>query len=192
MVGAVLTQKTNWRGVEMAITNLKGNGLLSVDKLNGLATSELARLIRPSGYFNLKARRLKNLIELVVEEYGGDLDAMRREKTNRLRRVLLAVDGIGPETADSILLYAFNRATFVIDTYTRRVFSRHDLVEPTAAYQEMQDVVMQYLPADASMFNEYHALLVNVGKLHCKRRPNCQDCPLEPLLPQRWPVVTEE
>ena len=183
MVGAVLTQNTTWRGVEKAITNLKGSGLLSVDKLYGVDTDKLAGLIRPSGYFNLKARRLKNLIELVITSYGGNLEDMGRKQTNKLRKELLAVKGVGPETADSILLYGFNRPIFVIDTYTRRVLSRHELIGHSANYQKLQDLFMQHLPLNASMFNEYHALLVRVGKHHCKPRPSCRDCPLEPLMP---------
>jgi len=186
MVGAVLTQNTTWRGVEKAITNLKASGLLSVDKLDNVDTDKLAGLIRPSGYFNLKARRLKNLIELVITAYDGDLEVMGREQTNKLRKELLAVKGVGPETADSILLYGFNRPIFVIDTYTQRVLSRHDLIGHSANYQKLQDLFMQHLPLNASMFNEYHALLVRVGKLHCKRRPSCQGCPLEPLRPQQY------
>jgi endonuclease-3 related protein len=191
MVGALLTQNTNWRGVVKAITNLKRSGLLSVDKLNAVETDELARLIRPSGHFNLKARRLKNLLELVVGSYGGDLEAMGQEETTKLRRELLAVKGVGPETADSILLYGFNRPVFVIDTYTRRVLSRHGLGEYSAHYQELQDLFMQHLPPDPSTYNEYHALLVRVGKLHCKRRASCQDCPLGPLLPRGRPVGSQ-
>jgi endonuclease-3 related protein len=183
MIGAVLTQNTNWRGVEKAISNLKRSRLLDVNKLNGVDTDKLARLIRPSGYFNLKARRLRNLIELVFEQYGGDLEAMGREETNNLRQEFLAVKGIGPETADSILLYGYNRPIFVIDTYTRRVLSRHGLVEQTADYQELQQLFMQHLPLEVSMFNEYHALLVKVGKVHCQKKPRCHGCPLEPLLP---------
>lgn len=183
MVGAVLTQNTTWRGVEKAITNLKASGLLSVDKLDIVDTDNLAGLIRPSGYFNLKARRLKNLIELVITAYGGDLEDMGREQTNKLRRDLLAVKGVGPETADCILLYGFNRPIFVIDTYTRRVLSRHGLTGHRVNYRELQDLFMQHLPLKASMFNEYHALLVRVGKHHCKPKPDCRDCPLAPLLP---------
>lgn len=183
MVGAVLTQNTTWRGVEKAITNLKASGLLSVDKLDSVDTDKLAGLIRSSGYFNLKARRLKNLIELVIKAYGGNLEDMGRARTNKLRKELLAVKGVGPETADSILLYGFNRPIFVIDTYTRRVLSRHNLIRHSANYQSLQDLFMQHLPLNASMFNEYHALLVRVGKHHCKTRPSCRDCPLAPLLP---------
>ncbi len=191
MVGAVLTQNTNWRGVEKSITNLRHSGLLSIDNLNDVETNKLAGLIRPSGYFNLKAVRLKNLISFVVNDYGGDLEVMGREETDKLRRELLAVKGVGPETADSILLYGFNKPTFVIDTYTRRVLSRHGFVESNAPYEELQGLFSQHLPADASIFNEYHALLVKLGKLHCQKKPRCRGCPLEPLLPAVKPSGTK-
>jgi len=183
LVGAVLTQNTNWQGVEKAIANLKRGNLFDPHKLKAIPSEELSRLIKPAGYFNLKARRLKNLIGMVVEAYGGDLDAMAQTETEQLRRELLQVNGVGPETADSILLYAFHNPIFVVDTYTYRVASRHALIEEEVNYQALQDFFMQYLPLDVDMFNEYHALLVRVGKLHCKRRARCEGCPLEPLLP---------
>lgn len=183
MVGAVLTQNTNWQGVERAIANLKRVNLLDPHKLKAIPTEELSRLIKPAGYFNLKARRLKNLIGMVVEAYGGDLTAMGQMETAQLRQELLSVNGVGPETADSILLYAFHRPIFVVDTYTYRVTSRHGLIEEEANYQALQDLFMEHLPLDLDMFNEYHALLVRVGKHHCKRKARCEGCPLEPLLP---------
>ena len=183
MVGAVLTQNTNWQGVEKAIANLKRVNLLDPHKLKAIPTEELSRLIKPAGYFNLKARRLKNLIGMVVEAYGGDLVAMGQTETAQLRQELLLVNGVGPETADSILLYAFHRPIFVVDTYTYRVTNRHALVEEEVNYQALQAFFMQHLPLDVDMFNEYHALLVKVGKLHCKRKARCEGCPLEPLLP---------
>ena len=184
MVGAVLTQNTNWRSVEKAVANLKGSGLLSVERLHSVPVEEIAQIIRPAGYFNLKARRLKNLITLVAETYGGSLEAMAREETIQLRNELLAVKGVGPETADSILLYAFHRPIFVVDAYTSRVVSRHGLIEQTASYRELQQLFMDNLPLETPMFNEYHALLVRVGKRRCQRKPRCQGCPLESLLPQ--------
>ena len=182
MVGAVLTQNTHWQGVEKAIANLKKHGLLSLGKLHHRSTEELAEFIKPAGYFNLKARRLKNLIVMVVETFGGDLDAMGQMETGQLRQELLLVNGVGPETADSILLYAFHRPIFVVDTYTYRVTSRHGLIEEEVNYQALQDLFMEHLPLDVGMFNQYHALLVRVGKLHCKRKARCEGCPLEPLL----------
>ena len=185
MVGAVLTQNTNWQGVEKAIANLKKHGLLSQAKLHHISTEELAECIKAAGYFNLKARRLKNLIAMVAEAFGGDLEAMGQMETGRLRQELLLVNGVGPETADSILLYAFHRPIFVVDTYTYRVTSRHGLIEEEVNYQALQDLFMEHLTLDVNMFNEYHALLVRVGKLHCKRKARCQGCPLEPLLSQK-------
>ncbi|UCG14234.1 MAG: endonuclease III domain-containing protein [Deltaproteobacteria bacterium] len=187
MVGAVLTQNTSWLRVERALANLKQQGLLSVGKLYHTPTEDLAQIIRPVGYFNLKARRLKNLIKLVAETYAENLQAMSWTETNRLREELLAVRGVGAETADSILLYAFQRPVFVVDTYTRRVISRHGLCEETLGYNELQTLFMQHLEHDQSMFNEYHALLVRVGKPHCRREPRCQGCPLEPILPHSFP-----
>ena len=183
MVGAVLTQNTNWQGVEKAIANLKGRNLLNPDKLQALATEDLAGLIKPAGYFNLKARRLKNLIEYVTETYGGDLETMEQVDTRQLRKELLEVNGVGPETADSILLYALQRPVFVVDTYTYRVMNRHGLIGEEVSYDELQRLFTQHLPLDKTLFNQYHALLVRVGKLHCQPKPRCQGCPLEPLLP---------
>ena len=183
IVGAVLTQNTNWQAVEKAIARIKDRGLLSIPALHETPVDELAHLVRPTGYFRLKAGRLKNLIEILVIEYSGDLERMGKLPTGQLRDRLLAVNGIGPETADSILLYAFRRPVFVVDAYTLRVMSRHRLVLPKAAYGELQSLIMGHLPPDEAVFNEYHALLVHVGKRHCRRTPSCPGCPLEPLLP---------
>ena len=182
MIGAILTQNTNWQGVEKAIANLKKNDLLSLNKLHNISIEELAESIKPAGYFNLKARRLKNLIGMVAEAHGGDLEIIGQMETAQLRQELLLVNGVGPETADSILLYAFHRPIFVVDTYTYRVTSRHHLIEEEVNYQTLQDLFMEHLPLDVDTFNEYHALLVRVGKLHCKRKARCEGCPLEPLL----------
>jgi endonuclease-3 related protein len=182
MIGAVLTQNTAWPSVEKAVANLKSHGLLSVEALDRIPREELAPLIRPAGYFRLKARRLKNLIDLISGAYGGDLDRMAMVGTPELREALLTVNGIGPETADSILLYAFRRPVFVVDAYTLRVMSRHGLIGREAAYHEIQELFMEHLTRDEAIFNEYHALLVRVGKRHCRRSPSCPGCPLEPLL----------
>jgi endonuclease-3 related protein len=183
LVGAVLTQNTNWQGVEKAMASLKRHNLLNPHKLQAIPTEDLARLIKPAGYYNLKARRLKNLIEFVTEAYSGDLETMGQAETGQLRKELLAVNGVGPETADSILLYALEKPVFVVDTYTYRVMSRHGLVGEEVSYDELQELFTQHLPLEVKLFNEYHALLVRVGKLHCQRKPSCQGCPLEPLLP---------
>jgi endonuclease-3 related protein len=183
LVGAVLTQNTNWSGVKKAMASLKRHNLLNTHKLQAIPTEDLAGLIKPAGYYNLKARRLKNLIEFVTEAYSGDLETMGQTETDRLRKELLAVNGVGPETADSILLYALQKPVFVVDTYTYRVMSRHGLVGEEVSYDELQELFIQHLPLDMALFNEYHALLVRVGKLHCQPKPRCQRCPLEPLLP---------
>lgn len=187
LVGAVLTQNTNWANVSRAIGNLKEENLLSFAALGSLPDAVLAEKIRPSGYFNLKARRLKNLLALIRrEEPAGDLDLFFAQETATLREKLLSAKGIGPETADSILLYAAGKPVFVVDAYTYRMLTRHGLIGEETDYAEMQELFMAALPADAALFNEYHALIVRLGKEYCKKsRPRCQQCPLrhfEPLL----------
>lgn len=182
IVGAVLTQNTNWTNVERAIANLKAAGALDWHKLDAMEHAELAELIRPAGYFNVKAKRLKNLVRWIVDTYDGDLDAMFARSTGSLREDLLAVNGIGRETADSILLYAGHHVTFVVDAYTARILRRHGLIDEQADYEEIKDLFESHLPDDAALFNEYHALLVEVGKQCCRpRNPRCADCPLEPF-----------
>jgi endonuclease III related protein len=187
IVGAILTQNTNWRNVERAILNLKRQGLMSPEALRKASRRGLAAVIRPSGYFNIKAGRLKSFVRFLMDQYKGDLDRMFGEPTNVLRRRLLKVRGIGPETADSILLYAGGHPVFVIDAYTRRVLGRHRLVSPRATYGDLQTYIMSHLYPDATEFNEYHALLVKVGKEHCGRKPTCSGCPLEDFLGGRRP-----
>ena len=179
MVGAVLTQNTNWANVAKAIDNLKENGCLSYAALSEASIEEIAILIKPSGYYNIKAKRLKNLLKMIGEEYGGELEALLADNTGNGRENLLAVKGIGPETADAILLYCGNHPVFVVDAYTHRVFSRHNLVEESCDYHELQQIFYDALPEDPELFNEYHALIVQVGKDFCKKsRPLCEDCPL--------------
>ena len=182
MVGAILTQNTAWTNVEKAIGNLKERGLLSFAAMVTLPHAELAELIRPCGYFNVKAHRLHNLLALIRERFDGDLELMAQEELPALRQALLAVKGIGPETADSILLYAAGKPTFVVDAYTHRIFSRHGLVsEEGALYEEIQELFMDSLPPDPALFNEYHALIVRTAKEFCKKsNPRCGECPLGP------------
>ena len=185
IVGAVLTQNTAWTNVARAIANLKAARLLSVAGLRRVDRRRLARLIRPSGYFNQKAARLKAFIEFLDARYGGRLSVMARRGTAELRRALLGVTGIGPETADSILLYAFGRPVFVVDAYTRRVAGRHGLIGERASYDEVQGYFTAHLPRSARLYNEYHALLVRVGKDFCRRaHPLCAECPLRGFLPK--------
>jgi Uncharacterized protein related to Endonuclease III len=144
-----------------------------------LSTEKLAGLIRPSGYFNQKAIKIKNFIAFVLENYDGSLEKMFEEETQTLREKLLGIKGIGPETADSILLYAGRKPVFVVDAYTYRILSRHGLVPEETNYGEMQELFMESLPEDAQLFNEYHALLVKLGKEQCRKKPTCEGCPLE-------------
>jgi endonuclease-3 related protein len=184
MVGAVLTQNTNWKNVEKAIENLKDKDLLSVVNLNATPSGELAQLIRPAGYYNIKSKRLKNLMNFIAERYQEDLSMFMEEDTQKLREGLLSVNGVGPETADSILLYAASRPVFVIDAYTYRILYRHGMIsEEHATYDVLQDLFMDHLTEDASLFNEFHALIVQTGKHYCKRRPICDHCPLEKWSP---------
>ena len=178
MIGAVLTQNTNWKNVEKVLKHLKDRHLLSLNGIRSLSTHELAEKIRPAGYYNVKAKRLKNLIEFIVDRYDGDLDVLLREETGVLREGLLSVKGIGPETADSILLYAAGRPIFVIDTYTHRILSRHSMIDDQASYDELQALFMDHLPDDPDLFNEFHALIVRTGKEYCRKKPLCNECPL--------------
>ena len=180
MVGAVLTQNTNWQNVEKAIANLKAAGVMEFTAMVALPPEVLAAHIRPCGYYNIKSGRLKNLLAAIDEESGGDLEAFFAAGTEELRERLLAVKGIGPETADSILLYAAEKPIFVVDAYTHRLLVRHGLMdEDEAEYHAMQEMFMDALPADTALYNEYHALIVRVGKEFCKKKnPRCGECPL--------------
>jgi endonuclease-3 related protein len=179
MVGAVLTQNTSWSNVEKAIANLKREGVLTFERLIKVSPEKLALLIRPSGYFNIKAKRLRHLLMFIHTQYSDNLTSMFAANPTRLRQQLLEVNGIGPETADSILLYAGGKPFFVVDSYTRRIFSRQGLIADNADYHAMQDFFMNNLTRNASFFNEYHALIVQIGKEHCKKvRPICGDCPI--------------
>jgi endonuclease-3 related protein len=179
IVGAILTQNTAWTNVEKAIHNLKKAKLLTPGKLHDLSQDEIAKYIRPAGYFNIKAKRLKHFLNYLFDNYGGNLKKMFKKRTDALRRELLSVNGIGPETADSILLYAGNHPVFVVDAYTKRIFSRHQVVKADAEYHDIQGLFMKSLPHDVKMFNEYHALIVKAGKDFCRtRKPLCSKCPL--------------
>ena len=178
MVGAILTQNTSWVNVEKAIQRLKEEQVLTASGIHQLKKSELASLIRSSGFFRIKADRLKALVEFLLEEYEGKLVKMEKESLGTLREKLLSVKGIGPETADSILLYALEKPIFVVDAYTKRILSRHGMIPGNASYSEIQDLFMNNLPLDERLFNEYHALLVHLGKTSCKKNPKCDICPL--------------
>jgi endonuclease-3 related protein len=181
ITGAILTQNTNWANVEKAIANLKSAHLLTPEKLCHLNVSELAELIRPAGYYNIKAKRLKSFLSWLFRNYDGRLANLENLDTDRLRAELLAVKGIGRETADSILLYAFDRLIFVVDAYTARVAVRHRLIEPDADYEQLRELFQSNLPQDSQLFNEYHAILVRLGKEFCRPNAKCPSCPLEKL-----------
>lgn len=180
MVGAILTQNTAWSNVEKAIANLKKHKLLDPVRLYNLTDKKLGQLIRPAGYYNIKTKRLKELLTFYINDCGASAKKMSARRVNALRRELLLVKGIGPETADSILLYALNKPVFVIDNYTKRIFSRHKLLKPDAGYDEAQRLFMNNLAKDARLFNEYHALIVKLAKTYCsKSDPKCAACPLD-------------
>ncbi len=180
MVGAVLTQNTNWANVEKALGNLKDAGQFSFRGLLDMDQEQLAEYIRPSGYYNIKARRLKNLFQMIEDKYAGEFTFFFEDNLEDSRENLLAVKGVGPETADAILLYAAAKPIFVIDTYTHRVFSRHQLVEEDTDYFSLQQEFMDNLPEDTVLFNEFHALIVAVAKEFCKKtKPRCSECPLQ-------------
>ena len=178
MIGAILTQNTSWSNVEKAISNLRNHGLISLDRLVSLSNDELAEYIRPAGYYNIKAKRLKNLLHLIADEYKGDLTRLFDQETDTIRAELLSVNGVGHETADSMVLYAANRPLFVVDAYTHRILSRHDMAPDEASYHDLQALFMDHLPEDTDLYNEFHALIVLTGKNFCRKKPLCPDCPL--------------
>ncbi len=212
IVGAYLTQNTNWRNVELAVANLRRARALTVEGMHRLELSQLEDLVRPSGYFRQKARNLKTFLAFLDDKYGGSLDRMFSRPTEELRTELLALNGVGPETADSILLYAGNHPVFVVDAYTRRVLERHGIIGPKAKYEEIRLLVEQAIgesepealtvmqqgadprhPASrisrasrsqlAQHYNEFHALIVRVGNQYCRKTAKCEGCPLQQFLP---------
>ena len=179
IIGAILTQNTNWTNVEKAIKNLKAAKVFTPRKLYEIKQEELAELIKPSGYFNVKAKRLKHFIEWLFVNYNGSLAKLFKLDYTELREQLLSVNGIGRETADSIILYAAEKPTFVVDAYTKRVLVRHGVITDDCDYDTIKAVFEDNLPKEVSLFNEYHALIVMVGKYYCKPKMKCEECPLE-------------
>lgn len=191
IVGAILTQNTAWTNVERAMENLRRAQLLTPGAMERVAQARLAQLVRPSGYFRQKAKKLKAFVRFLRASHGGSLARMFRRPTAELREQLLAVHGIGPETADSILLYAGGHPVFVVDAYTHRILGRHNLTTGRPDYGAVRSLFEASLPRDAALYNEFHALLVNVGKNWCRKgQPRCGECPLLPYLPDnsvlRW------
>lgn len=183
-LGAILTQNTSWTNVEKALGQLRRRGLLSYRALREVPPARLAPLIRSSGYFNLKARRAAAFVSFLGREYGGRVAGMRSQTPRALRAKLLGVRGIGPETADSIVLYAAGLPLFVVDAYTRRVFSRLGMLSGREPYHEVQALFMKSLPCDSGLYNDYHAQIVRLAKQACRTRPLCGRCPLESLCPK--------
>ena len=190
IVGAILTQSTSWGNVERAIENLRAARMLTPSAILKVRTSRLASLVRPSGYFRQKAKKLKAFAQFLRREYDGSLEGMFQTPTLVLREKLLSVHGIGPETADSILLYAGNHPVFVVDAYTYRIFSRHGITGAAPAYETVRAQFEAALPRHAQLWNEFHALIVNTGKNWCRKSvARCQDCPLRSLLPANSPLM---
>jgi endonuclease-3 related protein len=181
MVGAVLTQNTAWTNVEKAIIALKEKNLLTPESIAHIDEETLAGIIRPSGYYHVKAKRLKSLVQFLLEEYSGNIENMSAEELPLLREKLLGIPGVGPETADSILLYACRKPVFISDTYTRRILQRHRLIPDDADGHQIRDLFMTHLPHDVSLFNQFHALFVYTGKSFCRTEPKCDSCPLRIL-----------
>ncbi len=178
IVGAILTQNTSWENAKKAIANLKKKSKLSPRQLYKIKISELSSLIKSCGYHNIKAKRLKSFIDYLFENYKGSLSKIFSNSTANIRKQLLAINGIGPETADSILLYAANRPVFVVDAYTKRILERQGLIKPNASYEQIQQLFENNLPKSSKLFNEYHALIVEHAKWVCKKKPICSECTL--------------
>jgi endonuclease III related protein len=181
-VGAILTQNTNWNNVARVLANLKELGLLDPRALRDLPQEELAALLRPAGYYNIKAGRLRNFLDFLFTAYQGSLELMAEAEPEQLRESLLRVKGIGPETADSIMLYAVEQPTFVVDAYTFRILNRHELIPEACTYEELRSWFLSHLPGEIPLYQEYHAFFVQLGKEFCRPRPRCPVCPLN-----NWP-----
>ncbi len=187
IIGAILTQNTAWRNVEKALSALRARGWLRPAEMSRAAESEIAAAIHPSGYYRQKAGKLIAFLEYLNRDYGGRLDRMARTPTDQLRSELIGIWGIGPETADSILLYAFRRPVFVVDTYTDRLLQRHGL-HPGGGYDEIRSYFEKHLPVDEALYNDFHAQIVWVGSRYCGTIPRCGGCPLSMLLPPDGPL----
>lgn len=187
--GAILTQNTAWTNVEKALANLKRARLMSPRAIVRSDSASLEDALRPAGYFRVKTRRLQSFCRHLVDRYGGSLARMARRPLNELREELLGIHGIGPETADDILLYACERPVFVVDAYTRRILSRHGHVDPGIGYEPLREIFERHLDADVETFKDYHGLIVYTGKDFCRARPNCDGCPLAPALKRGQPLA---
>lgn len=181
IIGAILAQNTAWANVARAVERLGRADCLTLRAIHRTPLDRLARLVRPSGTYRIKAKRLKTLANWLQVNFDGHLDALFGMGTDRARKELLSVDGIGPETADAILLYAGRLPTFVVDAYTQRIMRRHFVVPPQSTYAQAKGVIERALPTNRQLYNEYHALLVELGKRYCRPRARCERCPLASL-----------
>ncbi len=177
-IGAILTQNTSWKNVVKAIANLKNMDCLDPVRLYRSDLDKVAEMIRPAGYYNVKARRLMNFVVYLVEKHDGKLESLFQPEKMQLRKNLLSINGIGRETADSIILYAAQKPIFVVDAYTKRVLHRHGFIHEKADYDDVQDLFENALPEDVNLFNDYHAQFVAVGHNFCGKKPKCNECPL--------------
>ncbi len=192
IVGAILTQNATWINVERAIENLRQEKMLSVRSMERARVGKIERLIRSSGYFRQKARKLKAFLKFLRTRFGGSLARMFRTPVDELRGMLLGVHGIGPETADSILLYAGEYPVFVVDAYTKRILEHHALIPKNLGYEEVRSLFETTLPRETRLYNEFHALIVETGKRWCRTKPRCEECPLRPFLPMDGTVLFPE
>lgn len=190
-VGAILTQNTAWANVEKAIANLKKERLLSPGAILACRRPRLESVLRPSGFFRVKARRLRSFCAFLADEYGGSMKRLARRPLAGLREELLGVHGIGPETADDIILYACEKPVFVVDAYTRRILSRHGHVDPKIGYEDLRALFEKHLERDVALYKDYHGLIVWTGKNYCRATPNCEKCPLAPTLRRGQPLLVQ-
>ena len=183
IIGAILTQNTAWNNVEKAIKELKTKKLLTIEAIDSIRSDSLSKIIRKTGYHRLKAKRLKNITRFIIDECQGSLSKLKKEDTLLLREKLLKVNGVGPETADAILLYALDKPIFVVDAYTKRIFLRHSVIDKKTDYNGIQELTHRCMPKEVKVFNQFHALIVETAKSYCKKtKPLCQECPLKGLL----------
>ena len=188
-VGAILTQNTAWPNVEKALANLKAAKLMRPKRIVECEPSRLELALRPSGYFRVKAKRLRTFCEFLIARHRGSMKRLAKLPLAELRTELLSLNGIGPETADDIVLYACHKPVFVVDTYTRRIFSRHGLTDPKIGYEELRALFETHLEPHVDTFKEYHGLIVLTGKQFCRRTPRCEQCPLRPALKKGQPIL---
>lgn len=185
-LGAILTQNTNWRNVEKALSSLIKEDLIDAGKIKSISTKTLSMLIKPSGCYNQKAKKLKEFCGFAAGRYNGDMNTLFSLSAEELRKKLLKINGVGNETADSIMLYAAKKPVFVVDAYTKRIFSRLGLIKETEPYEEVQKKFMDHLPKNAALFSSFHALLVEHGKQFCRKKPLCSSCPLKKVCNQTF------